>query len=181
MQIWSGLIVDDGLESLKNRAIALENELGIDTLFDFPMHISTKISFKTEDENYEEIVRYLIQTYSSVSEFDVPLSGIEGYDEIVWLRAGESDELERLSRKINSELAERFGVPLHEYDNDYKFHSTLCMGNAPEKTRAFYEGIKNHPFPEKLAVKRAAIALSESGRTHEFKIVETIKLKSRTR
>lgn len=50
MYIWSGILVEDELETLKNSAIALEKELDIPTLFDFPMHVSTKISFDLKGE-----------------------------------------------------------------------------------------------------------------------------------
>lgn len=60
MYIWSGILVEDELETLKNSAIALEKELDIPTLFDFPMHVSTKISFDLKGEKYLKAVKRTI-------------------------------------------------------------------------------------------------------------------------
>lgn len=177
MYIWSGILVENEFEPLKNRAIALEKELDIPTLFDFPMHISTKISFDLQGEKYLKAVDYLTEVYSGLTEFTVPISGIEFCDVIVWVRMAECNALKSLSDKLNGELYEKFGVPVHEYDRDYKYHSTLCMGNPPEKTAAYYDGIKDEKLPENIYARYAAIGVSESGKAHDFKIIKRVRLK----
>lgn len=177
MYIWSGILIENELKTLKNRVIALENELDIPTLFDFPMHISAKISFEVPNEEYPKAVDYLEGVYSELSEFSVPISGIEFLDAIVWVRAAACDPLKSLSNKLNVELYEKFGVPVHEYDRDHKYHSTLCMGNSLEKTAAFYERIKDEKLPKSVAASYALIAVSESGKTHDFKTIKKIRLK----
>lgn len=173
MYIWSGIIVEGQLNDVKTKAIAAEKKLGVPTLFDFPQHVSVKISFYVPEEKFREAVDFLTDYYSNLTPFSIPVKGIEQDGIIVWVRMGECKELVKIQNDMNRLLGEKFGVPIHEYDTDFKFHSTLFMGDE-ERAKEFYEEVKTAKVLATLNAEKAGIAVSEEGKTNDFKIIKTI-------
>lgn len=173
MYIWTGIIVEGQLDEVKAEAIKAEKKLNLPPLFGFPMHVSVKISFFVPNDKTNEVVDFLTEYFSSLKQFAIPVKAIELEDTIVWVRMKECDELKNIQSDMNSLLGEKFGVPVHEYDTDFKFHSTLCM--ADEGTaKAFYAEVKNAHVPSVLKAKKAGIAISEEWKAFGFKIIKTI-------
>lgn len=173
MYIWTGIIVEGQLDEVKAEAIKAEEKLNLPPLFGFPMHVSVKISFFVPNDKTNEVVDFLSEYFSSLKPFSVPVKAIELEDTIVWVRMKECDELKKIQSDMNRLLGEKFGVPVHEYDTDFKFHSTLCM--ADEGTaKAFYAVVKNAHVPSVLKAKKAGIAISEEWKPFGFKIIKTI-------
>lgn len=173
MYIWTGIIVEGQLNEAKAEAIKAEEKLNLPPLFGFPMHVSVKISFFVPNEKTNEVVDFLTEYFSSLKPFSIPVKAIELEDTIVWVRMKECGELKKIQSDMNRLLGEKFGVPVHEYDTDFKFHSTLCM--ADEKVaEAFYNEVKNAPVPMFLKAEKAGIAISEEWKPFGFKIIKTI-------
>ena len=173
MYIWTGIIVEGQLDEVKTASIEAEKKLHLQPLFGFPMHVSVKISFFVPNDKTNEVVDFLTEYFSSLKPFSVPVKAIELEDTIVWVRMKECDELKKIQSDMNRLLGEKFGVPVHEYDTDFKFHSTLCM--ADEKVaEAFYNEVKNAPVPMFLKAEKAGIAISEEWKPFGFKIIKTI-------
>ena len=173
MYIWTGIIVEGQLDEVKAEAIKAEKKLNLPPLFGFPMHVSVKISFFVPNDKTNEVVDFLTEYFSSLKPFAIPVKAIELEDTIVWVRMKECDELKNIQSDMNSLLGEKFGVPVHEYDTDFKFHSTLCM--ADEGTaKAFYAEVKNAHVPSVLKAKKAGVAISEEWKAFGFKIIKTI-------
>lgn len=173
MYIWTGIIVEGQLDEVKTASIEAEKKLNLQPLFGFPMHVSVKISFFVPNDKTNEVVDFLTEYFSSLKPFAIPVKAIELEDTIVWVRMKESGELKKIQSDMNRLLGENFGVFVHEYDTDFKFHSTLCMADE-DTAKAFYTEVKNAHVPSVLKAKKAGIAISEEWKPFGFKIIKTI-------
>ena len=173
MYIWTGIIVEGQLDEVKAAAEKAEEKLNLPPLFGFPMHVSVKISFFVPNDKTNEVVDFLTGYFSSLKPFTIPIRAIELEDTIVWVRMEECEELKIIQSDMNRLLGEKFAVPVHEYDTDFKFHSTLCIADE-EVAKAFYNEVKNAPVPMVLKAGKAGIAISEEWKTYGFKIIKTI-------
>ena len=72
--------------------------------------------------------------------------------------------------------SKKYGVPLHEYDMDYKFHTTLFMDSDTDKMNAAYDAIKNEPVPKTLRADRFIIGTSPSGALGTYSVYKEIKI-----
>lgn len=177
MFVWTGILLDNQLCELKNKAMQIENELDFKpSCHTLPSHISLKISFFIDDDKFDKVVEDITDFYHHLLPFTVECEGIEKEDEIVWLRIKENVLLKCAWLSLNSLLERHFNIPLHPYDCDFKFHSTLFMGKEEQKTTTAYELIKNHPFPEKLTVNRFVIGISEKGMIGSYSIHKEIAI-----
>lgn len=173
MYIWTGIIVEGQLDEVKTASIEAEKKLNLQPLFGFPMHVSVKISFFVPNDKTNEVVDFLTEYFSLLKPFAIPVKAIELEDTIVWVRMKECDELKKIQSDMNRLLGEKFGVPVHEYDTDFKFHSTLCIADEGV-AEAFYNEVKNAHVPSVLKAEKAGIAISEEWKAFGLKIIKTI-------
>ena len=124
---------------------------------ELPSHISLKISFFVEDDKFDKVVEELTNLYHHLLPFTVECDGIQKEGQIVWLRIKENVLLKCAQISVNSLLERHFNVPLHPYDCDFKFHSTLFMDNDKERIDSAYELIKDLTFPKTLSVNKFII------------------------
>ena len=177
MYIWLGINVDGQLSDLRGRAEEIEKGLGVkNSCYTLPMHISLKISFPVSDELFDSIVNDVAGIYSSHQPFDVDVKGIENESVIVWIRMKENEKLNAIHDELNELLLRKYGVPLHEYDMDYKFHTTLFMDSDTDKMHAAYDTIKNEPVPKILRADRFIIGTSPSGALGTYSVYKEIKI-----
>lgn len=176
MYIWVGINVDSQLEELGTRVREIEKKLGYSNFCDtLPMHISLKISFPVSNANAEQVINDIKEIYRRTSPFEIEVSGIEIFEGIAWIRMKHTVELVSLSSELNSMLFSRHGVPLHEYDTDYKFHSTLFMGKDNEVRKEF-SMLEDISIPKKLTAKRFVIGFSDSGELGTYSVLDEITL-----
>ena len=177
MYIWLGINVDDQLCDLRSKAIDIEHKLGMkNSCYTLPMHISLKISFPVSDELFDSVVADVEEVYYSHQSFDVEVNGVENENVIVWIRMKENEKLNAIHDELNELLLKKYGVPLHEYDMDYKFHTTLFMDNDPDKLNAAYDKVKNEPVPGKLRVNSFVTGISQSGALGTYSVYKEIKI-----
>ena len=177
MYIWLGINVDGQLSDLRGRAEEIEKGLGVkNSCYTLPMHISLKISFPVSDELFDSIVNDVAGIYSSHQPFDVEVDGIENESVIVWIRMKENEKLNAIHDELNELLLRKYGVPLHEYDTDYKFHTTLFMDSDTDKMHAAYDAIKNEPVPKILRADRFIIGTSPSGALGTYSVYKEINI-----
>lgn len=175
MYFWVGIIVDEELSALREKAEKVEREVGISlSCFTLPLHVSLKISFKVDEEKSAQILENICELYENLEPFELKVKGIENEGNIVWLRYEENPLLSNLKTKMNEALKERFGIGLHEYDKDFIFHTTLFMGDEEKNTLAF-EKVKGFSLPTKVKANRFAIGFSENGELGTFKILKEVK------
>ena len=148
MYIWLGINVNGQLLSIRQMAERIEGELVMgNSCYTLPMHISLKMSFDISEEKFNEVVEDVTRLLSSCEPFDVGVKGIENEEVIVWIRMKENDKLNSIHDALNELLLLKYRVPLHEYDADYKFHTTLFMDSDTDKLRVAYDRIKNEKLP----------------------------------
>ena len=173
MYIWVGINVDRQILSLKEKVRATENKLGFqNSNFTLPFHISLKISFLIDDCDFDHIIEDIRNIYKSTAPFEIEVKGIEWENNIAWIRMKENSDLTSLSQRINQMLLEKYRIPLHEYDLDFKFHTTLFMDDDREKVRIAFDEVKACPLPDKLIVNRLLIGGSPAGKLGTFNIIE---------
>ncbi len=171
MYIWVGIDMDNQLEEIREAAKAAERAIGFrHSNFTLPLHVSLKISFPVSNELASAVMADVLEIYKSVSPFLIPVSGLQNEGTIAWIRMGESKELNALHDALNEMLLSRYGVPLHEYDTDYKFHTTLFMDEDSDKVARGYAAVKNTPLPNRLRVERLLIGTSNSGALGSYQV-----------
>lgn len=176
MYLWVGINVDSQLENIGKRVREIEEKLGYKNFcYTLPMHISLKISFPVSDEKSELIICDIKEIYKRQKPFEIEVDGVEYHGGIAWVRMKGSSELISLSNELNGMLLNRYSIPLHEYDTDYKFHSTLFMGKDSEIKEEF-SMLGNINIPEKLIVNRFVIGISDSGELGTYSVSEEISI-----
>lgn len=177
MYIWVGADVDCQLQEIKKAAFIVENEIGFENSnFTLPLHISLKISFFVSDSVAQGVMDDIEALYRSVTPFSIEVDKIECYENISWIRYRQNDYLDSIHDKLNHMLFGKYGVGLHEYDCDYKFHTTLFMENNEDKIRAAYETVRNTYLPKKISVNKLVIGASDSGRLGSYRVVREVNI-----
>lgn len=175
MFVWIGINVLDELQNVQAAGKLIEKEVRTKfSFFNFPLHISLKISFEIADDMFAAVLKDISDIFENTAPFDVKPQEIETFDNIAWMLYAKNDKLNALHDKICNTLFEKYGVVRHEYDNDYKFHTTLFMDDDAEKVKAGYEKIKNVELPSAVLAYKFCIGASPSGKFDTFDIVKTI-------
>ena len=78
------------------------------------------------------------------------------------------------ARGVILTVLEKYNIPLHEYDLDYKFHTTLFMDDDWEKVKQAYRKIRHMKLPARLTAERFVIGVSASGALGTYRIYKTI-------
>ena len=171
MYIWVGIDVDEQLQEMKAEGLKAEKEIGFGlSNFNMPLHISLKISFEVPDRKYGSITHDIMNLFKNTPAFDIPIKSIDNEGCIAWIRMGDCPKLKKFSLKLNQMLLEKYGIPLHEYDTDYKFHTTLFIDEDIEKVKKGYEKLKDFPLPATLRAHRFAIGSSDVGKPGTYKV-----------
>ena len=172
MYIWIGIDVDSQLTEIKEKAIAAERRIGFcNSNFTLPLHISLKISFPIADELFIEVKDDIVAILNEYEAFEIDVCGIELFENICWIRMHRNLDLDDIHDKLNKILLEKYGVPLHEYDTDYKFHTTLFMDKDPSKVLDAFNALHGVEAPSKLIAERFVIGTSESGALGTYRVV----------
>ena len=175
MYIWIGIDVDKQLQELKEKAKSIETKIGFErSNFTLPYHISLKISFEIDDCNLGQIVNDISDIYSEIEPFYIDVKEIEHHNTIVWIMMLKNRSLYRLHDRLNNFLLEKYNIPLHEYDTDYKFHTTLFMDDNSNKVSDAYEEIKDCRIPKRLLANKFVIGTSPNGEFGTYKVIKEI-------
>lgn len=177
MYVWIGIDVDSQLVSVKKQAQNIERKIGFDhSNFTLPLHISLKISFQVEQNVYGEVVDTILQYYKGIAPFEIEVGGFENENTIAWIRYRESEMLNRIHDDLNRILLERYGVALHPYDLDYKFHTTLFMDRDAEKIALAYREIENAKLPKRIFVRTLLLGASQTGALGSYRVTHRVSL-----
>ena len=175
MYIWVGIDVDSQLKEIKECTQAVENELRFKySNFTLPLHISLKISFEVTDDMFENVIEDILEVYSETEPFEIKTKALSYENNISWIRMEENPALMELSRKINNLMLEKYNIPLHEYDLDGKFHTTLFMDEDCQKVKQAYTKIQHIQVPAHLTAKRFLVGISDSGALGTYRIYKTV-------
>lgn len=177
MHIWIGINVDDQLAKVRRVASAAEAAVGTKhSCYTLPMHISLKISFAVEQERSDEIVDRILAYLGAAKPFDASVRGVECENTIAWIRYTESDALKTLSVGLNDLLLKEYGIGLHPYDNDFKFHTTLFMDDDAARVSSAVEKMGTLPLPTTVRVHRFVVGTSPTGALGTYRVYREIEV-----
>ncbi len=172
MFIWIGIDVDSQLEEIKNKAQTVEQEVGfVNSNFTLPLHVSLKISFPIDNALFDSVKADIISVFDESEPFEIKVRGIEYENNICWIRMERNDILDKIHDMLNFVMLEKYGIPLHEYDLDYKFHTTLFMDGNSDKVRSAREMLGNVYIPSRLSADKFVIGTSENGALGTYRVV----------
>ena len=175
MYIWVGINVEEQLKEVRCAVDGVFERIDISNVTcQLPLHISLKISFEIESSLLDNVLTDIIDIYNSQNPFEIKVKGIEKHENIEWIRIYSNDGLEALATEINIMLRDKYGVPLHEYDLDFVFHTTLFMDDDAKKINAAHNLLGNLDLPEKLVADTFVIGTSETGANGTYRVYKTV-------
>ena len=123
----------------------------------------------------EAILDFLSHLLASEYKFYVNLSAIEQFGNILWIPVQENANLHRLHQMLDQQLQQHFGIAQHQFDREFRFHSTLFMDPDSEKIRKLHGLLKGTPLPENLAIDTFLLGISPDGSPGSYQVVRIIK------
>ena len=177
MFIWLGINIEDQLPELKSRKAEIEGKLGItDTVVNLPLHVSLRISGRVSDEISPCLIEAILEFYKALEPIELLTDGIEREGNIIWLRFKGNDEINSVHNRLCALMKERFDIPLHPFDLEFKYHTTLFLGISEDKLSTAYDMVKSVNIPASVTLNRPVIGVSESGLAGTYKIIHTVDL-----
>ena len=176
MYIWIGCKLPEEFErEIRNHCLALNQQICLDTAaFQLPQHVSLKISFETD--RTEEVLEDLAQFAAKQSPFTVRIKGIERAGNILWMPVADNDRLRQLHDALDARLEHRFGIPQHEFDKCFLFHSTLFMDSGDEKLGKMQAALSDYAIARELVVDTFLLGQSATGKAGTYRVVREIKV-----
>ena len=175
MYIWVGINVEEQLKEVRSAVDGVFEKIDISNVTcQLPLHISLKISFEIENSLFENVLNDIIAVYNAQESFEIKVKGIEKHENIEWIRMYSNDEIEALATSLNIMLKEKYGIPLHEYDLDFIFHTTLFMDDDKEKINTAHRLLGDVDLPEVLIANTFVIGTSETGKNGTYRVFKTI-------
>ena len=175
MLIWVGCDIHPKFTEFREKVKELNADVGAsETAFNFPQHISLKITFDMDEDIAKHCIKDIIELLKEAKPFTAKISGLELHDGIIWLRVEENEQFKFLHEELD-QIAISYAVKQHEFDKSFIFHSTVIMDEDREKLAALYEKLKNIPYPEELKINTFLV-----GHSHdkiEYKVDRRIKVK----
>ena len=177
MFIWVGINVEEQLKETRMAVDRVFEKIDISNVTcQLPLHISLKISFEIENELFESILNDIISIYEAQKPFKIDVKGIEKHDNIMWIRMYSNKDLEALATYLNVMLKEKYSIPLHEYDLDFIFHTTLFMDGDKEKINTAHTLLGDLNLLEALVANTFVIGKSETGENGTYRVYKTVEV-----
>ena len=175
MFVWVGINVEEQLKEMRSAVDGVFERIDISNVTcQLPLHISLKISFEIENSLFDSVLEDITRVYEACEPFEVAVKGIEKHENIEWIRMHSNEKIEALATELNAMLLEKYGIPLHEYDLDFIFHTTLFMDDDAEKINAAHRLLGDVYLPERLVANTFVIGNSETGKNGTYRVYKTI-------
>lgn len=175
MFVWVGINVEEQLKEVRRAVDGVFEKIDISNVTcQLPLHISLKISFEIENSLFVSVLEDIESIYNSFEPFEIMINGIEKHENIEWIRMYSNEKIESLATSLNMMLKEKYGVPLHEYDLDFIFHTTLFMDDDAQKISLAHELLGNPELPQRLIANRFVIGKSDTGKNGSYRIYKTV-------
>ena len=174
MYIWTACDVSKVFDSLRDACIKINRAFNLDEVaFSLPQHISLKISFEVDDSVAADVIEFISEYLSGQGSFNINGPKVELFDSILWLAFDEDSNLSRIHLELDTLLWEKYGIPLHEFDRSFKFHSTLFI-DEPKGLVKIQELISRLSLPDKVSINSFLIGTSSSGKAGEYSVIKKI-------
>ncbi len=178
MHIFLGIDVDDSLAKIRREAELIDKSIGFkNSCFTLPLHISLKTSFRVDDSIFDNVIEDVVNYYLSIKPFKIEICKLEMYDNIIWVRMRRNKELDIAHDDLNKMLLDKYNICLHEYDLDYKYHTTLFMDNDTNKIKKAYALSDKMELPSEIIVNRLIIGVSEVGELGSYSVYKEINIR----
>lgn len=175
MFVWVGINVEEQLRETRMAVDGVFEKIDISNVTcQLPLHISLKISFEIENELFNSVLNDIASIYEAQKPFKIDVKGIEKHENIMWIRMYSNAEIEALATALNMMLKEKYDIPLHEYDLDFIFHTTLFMDDDKEKINIAHQLLGDLNLPEALVANTFVIGTSETGENGTYRVFMTI-------
>lgn len=175
MFVWVGINVEEQLKEVRSAVDGVFEKIEISNVTcQLPLHISLKISFEIENSLFSSVLEDITRVYEECQPFEIAVKGIEKHENIEWIRMYSNDKIEALATALNGMLLEKYGVPLHEYDLDFIFHTTLFMDDDAQKINAAHSLLGDVYLPERLLANTFVIGNSETGKNGTYRVYKTV-------
>jgi hypothetical protein len=177
MFIWLGINIEDQLPELKRRKAEIEGMLGItDTVVNLPLHVSLRISSQVPEEISHSLISAILEFYEKLSPVELFTDGIEREGNIIWLRFKANDEINSVHHRLCALMNEQFAIPLHSFDLEFKYHTTLFLGISEDELSAAYDMVRFTDIPKYVILNHPVIGVSESGLAGTYRIIHTVEV-----
>lgn len=177
MFVWVGINVENQLKETREAVDKVFEKIDISNVTcQLPLHISLKISFEIEKELFESVLNDIVDIYNAQKPFEIKVKGIEKHENIMWIRMYSNEKLEALATSLNLMLKDKYGIPLHEYDLDFIFHTTLFMDGDAEKINAAHGLMGDLCLPKTLVADTFVIGKSETGENGTYRVYKTVEV-----
>ena len=177
MFVWVGINVEDQLKDVRRAVDGVFERIDISNVTcQLPLHISLKISFEIDRALFESVLGDITSVYEACEPFEIKVKGIEKFGNIEWIRMYSNEKAQALATALNMMLREKYGIPLHEYDLDFIFHTTLFMDDDAAKIDAAHGLLGDVRLPDALVANAFVIGCSETGENGTYRVYKTIKL-----
>ena len=175
MYIWVGINVEDQLGEVRRAVDGVFEKIEISNVTcQLPLHISLKISFEIENSLFGDVLDDISRVYGACEPFEIKVKEIEKHENIEWIRMYSNEKVEALATELNMMLREKYGIPLHEYDLDFVFHTTLFIDDDPEKINSAHSLLGNVHLPDTLVANTFVIGNSETGENGTYRVYKTV-------
>lgn len=173
MLIWVALDVDNQLLDIKKKAKEVESLVNFcNSNIYLPLHISLKISFYVEEDMIDNVVEDITNTVQELRGTEVKLERLELHESISWIKVCENEIVQNMHDKLDVMLKEKYNIPQHEYDKNFKLHVSLFIDNEVEKVKQAFLMMKDFELPEKLIIDRFVIGCSPDGSVGSYKVIK---------
>lgn len=178
MFVWIACDLSDSLAKVREESLVLNKDIRADEVaFSLPPHISLKISFEVADGLVNEVLPDIKKYLEGVEPFTVDGPTPELCGNIIWLRFNEEKPLLKMHDDLDELLFDKYGVPLHEFDRSFAFHSTLFIDKDVGKLERLMPVIADLKLPSRVRIDSFIIGISESGKVGEYRVIENILAK----
>ena len=175
MFVWVGINIEEQLKETRRAVDGVFEKIDISNVTcQLPLHISLKISFEIENELFDSVLNDIVSIYREQKPFEIEIKGIEKHEKIMWIRMYSNSEIEALATSLNIMLKEKYNIPLHEYDLDFIFHTTLFMDDDAEKINSAHQLLGDFNLPQTLVANKFVVGKSETGENGTYRVYKTV-------
>ena len=178
MFIWTAIDVEKYLLKEKDIFKKIDDKIGFveSNVLLLLLHISLKISTEISNEKEQDIKKDISYLLKSTLAFEIEIDKIELNNTIVWIKMKKNDNLLKIHNDLCSLFLNKYNIPLHEFDKEFIYHTTLFLDSDKSKIEEAYNLIKSINLPKKISANRFVIGSSITGSIGTYKVDEIIEI-----
>ena len=174
MYLWMAVDISGALDAVRRAAIRENAAIGLsEVAFSLPAHVSLKISFDLPAETWQAAEADIADILRETPPFSIEVKGLGRAPGCLWIAMKENETLRGLHEKM-VDIALRYGAAPHIFDGDFRYHSTLFLGDDEEKLSRMEEKLRNIPLPQIIQGNAFLIGGSETGKPGDYRVFRRI-------